>query len=679
MRPPMKRTVLLLFSVLALLSASFARVTRIEIKSRVVVANGHSFGLAGPYEKIEAKVFFAVDPKNLHNRQIVDLDLAPRNAHGEVEFSADLFLLRPVNMAKGNSTLLLEIPNRGGRGSILRIVEGANAALSSTKDFGDGFLLNNGYTLAWLGWQWDVPEKPDVVRLYAPIARGPNGPITGLVRTDYAASEPTKEIPLGHVIVGTVGGTSYPVSDPASPLNVLTVRDSPLGQRQVIPRSEWSFSREVDGKLVPDNRTLHLAKGFEPGRIYELVYVAENPVVSGLGLAAVRDFVSWEKYDSAAVAPVKYAISLGISQSARFLRHFVWQGFNADEDGRQVLDGVMPHVAGAGRGSFNHRFAQASRDAQPFNTLFYPTDLFPFTDLPETDPLTGQTAGLLDQALASKTAPKIFYSNTSYEYWGRAASLIHTSADGTKDAKIPDNVRIYFLAGLEHFSVPFPPQQMNLPDLRGQNLPNPNPVQWLWRALITDMREWVVDGTAPPPSTYPHLADGGLVPLDKLAFPKIPGVNLPHEFNHAYHVDYGPEWWTKGIITKEPPVVGQPFVNFVPQVDADGNDRGGVRIPEMAVPLATYTGWNLRSPSIGAPTFRLSFLGSFIPFARTRDEREKNNDPRLSIAERYHDRAQYLGLYTESALELVKQRFLLPQDLPAVVMRGEREWNDLAK
>jgi hypothetical protein len=337
----------------------------------------------------------------------------------------------------------------------------------------------------------------------------------------------------------------------------------------MLPRSEWSFSHIVNGQLEADPHYVHLNNGFVPGRIYELVYTAKNPAVVGVGLAAVRDFLSYLKHDPQATAPVKRVYAVGISQSGRFLRHFIYQDFNADEQGRQVMDGVIAHVAGAGRGSFNHRFAQPSRDAQPMSSLFFPTDLFPFTDLPEKDPDTGEKAGLLDAATSSKTLPRIFYTNTSYEYWGRAASLIHTTADGKQDAPLAPNTRIYFLAGLEHFTVPFPPDNRvgGNPDYTAQQKANPNPIQWYWRALITDMNDWVRNGKEPPPSTYSKIADKTLVPLSQWKFPKIPGVNMPHEESLAYRLDFGPQS-KRGIITLEPPQVGNPFGVLVPQSDA---------------------------------------------------------------------------------------------------------------
>lgn len=667
-----------LLTIAAFLSTpANAHVTRVEVISRTDLQDGKPFGLAGTYEKIVGRVYFAVDPKNIHNVQIVDLDKAPRNAQGEVEFSADLYLLRPKDISKGNRAVLFEVSNRGGKG-ILHIVNGFSPA-DPRGEFGDGFLMREGYTIAWVGWEFDVADQGENLRLSAPVAHDANGKdIRGLVRSDFTPAEKRDDMPLGHSLLGPNGGKSYPVDDPASPKSVLTVRDAPDGQRQTIPRTQWSFAHTIDGKAVADAHFIHLNGGFLPGKIYEIVYQAKDPVVAGLGLAAVRDFLSFLKYDPQATAPVLRVYAVGISQSGRFLRHFLYQDFNADEQNRQVMDGVIAHVAGGGRGSFNHRFAQPSRDAQPLSSIFFPTDLFPFTDLPETDPDTGETAGLLDASNKSHKTPKFFLTNTSYEYWGRAASLIHTTPDGTGDVRIGENVRVYLLAGLQHFSAPFPPQKSNpgAPDSTAQQRYNPNPVQWFWRALITDMDQWVKDGTQPPQSTYPKIADGTLVPLAKWTFPNIPGVNKPREASLAYHLDFGPNW-KDGIVSIEPPKVRKPFVLLVPQSDANGNDLGGVSLPELQVPLATYTGWNLRDPSIGLADLRLSFYGSFIPFVRSAAEREKSGDPRLSVAERYASREEYLGKFADAALKLMHERFLLREDVPALLERGKREWEEV--
>ncbi len=653
--------------LLGILTAAplLARAERVEVRRREDVLAGKSWGKVGPYEKLAGRVYFKVRPDNPHNRAVVDIDKAERDADGAVEFSADFCVLRPKNPEKGNGALLLEISNRGGK-SILSIVNGGRGSRdpATAEEFGDGFLLNQGYTVAWVGWQFDAIPGDDILRLYAPIAHGPNGtPIRGLARTDFTLDTERDEMPLGHFIQNRIGGTGYPAADRTSDQNVLSVRDTPTAPRMVIPRDQWQFG--------PDNNSFRLNGGFKRGKIYELVYAAQDPAVVGLGFVSVRDFVSHLKHDRQAVAPVKRAYGVGISQSGRFLRHMLYQDFNSDEQGRIVFDGMIPHVAGAGRGSFNHRFAQPSRDAQPMNALFYPTDLFPFADSVQTDPETGEQDGLLVAATKSHTIPKMFLTNTSYEYWGRAASLIHTSSDGKRDLTPTANVRIYFEAGLQHGSPPFPPH--TAPET--QNANNTNPVRWLWRAMITNLDAWVARGVEPPASAYPKLSEGTLIPLDQMRFPYIVSTSLPGDANQGYHVDYGPEFKTRGIVANEPPIVGRPFPIFVPKPNADGEDVGGIRLPELAVPLATYTGWNLRATQTGAPTQRVSFIGSYLPLAKTRAERALNGDPRPSIEERYAGKEQYLQLYRKAAERLIEQRFLLLEDLPAILERGATEWD----
>jgi hypothetical protein len=668
------RRILGIFLFLCLISVGLsARVTRVEIASRTDVLNGTAFGDAGAYERITGRVYFALPVDNPHNRRIVDLEKAVNLKNGEVEVSSDFIVVRPKDPHKGNGSMLLEIPNRG-RARILSLVDGGDLDLKS--DAGDAWFLKHGYTVVSLGWQFDA-EGENALRFFAPIAKDHGKTITGLLRGDVMLAKPMPEIPLGHLILGQIGGSDYPVANPADPRNMLTVRDSREAPRNIIPRAQWQFAHTVDGKLVPSTRHIHLNRGFQPGEIYEYVYVVADPVVAGASFAAVRDFASYAKHAPDSIAPVQRVYGQGISQNGRFLRDFLYQGFNADEKGRIALDGVLAHVAGAGRGSFNYRFAQPSRDAQPTSSVFFPTDIFPFTDQPQTDPLTRERGGLLDRAVAEKVVPKIFFSNTSYEYWGRAEALTHVSADGKHDAQLSNNVRIYQFTGLQHFSGPFPPQK-GKGDLLGQEPESPLPVRYFWRAMISAMDAWVRKGAPPPPSTYPHLADHTLVPLEQYAFPTIPGVSTPYEANAAYRIDFGPSWQS-GILSLEPPTVGRAFPVLVPQVDRDGNELSGIHLPEIAVPLATYTPWNLRDPQIGAPGERVSFEGSYIPFAKTAAERQKSGDPRASIAERYRDRQDYLERYGHAADELIKQRWLLPEDRAAMVDRGAQEWAEATK
>jgi Alpha/beta hydrolase domain len=670
-RMRLRRDVAWLFLIVALAGLPLnARVLRVETANCTDVLGGKEFGNAGAYERITGRIYFSLAVNNPHNRRIVDLGNAVNLKKGEVEFSADFIAVQPKDAHKGNGSMLLEVPNRG-RGRILSLVDGGDWDLAA--DAGDAWLLRSGFTVVSLGWQWDAAGA-DALRFSAPLAKEDGKTITGLLRGDLMPSKVMAEIPLGHLILGNVGGSEYPVAAPDDPRNVLTIRDSRNGQRTIIPRSEWQFAQIVDGKLAPSDRHIHLNGGFQPGKIYEYVYVVADPVVAGGGFAAIRDFASYAKHDANAVTPAARVYGEGISQNGRFLRDFLYQGFNADQEGRIALDGVLAHVAGAGRGSFNYRFAQPSRDAQPTSSIFFPTDIFPFTDLPENDPVSGESGGLLDRAVAEKVVPRIFFSNTSYEYWGRVAALIHVSADGKHDAPISDNVRIYHFTGLQHFSGPFPPAKGKL-DLLGQQPQSPLPVKYFWRAMIANMDAWVRNGLLPPPSNYPKIADGTLVPLQDYAPPAIPGVNRPHEANQAWRVDFGTNW-RDGILSIQPPKVSEPFPVLVPQVDADGNERDGVRLPEITVPLATYASWNLRDPSIGAPDQRVSFELSYLPFPKTAAERQTTGDPRKSIAERYSDRETYLTRYHAAVEDLVKQRWILPEDRDAIVHRGEQEWSE---
>ena len=672
MRFPLRATPLFLLLIFASIQLN-ARVLRVEIASRADVLNGKAFGDAGAYERIIGRVYFSIPVANARNRQIVDLANAVNLKDDEVEFSSDFVAVRPKDATKGNGSMLLQVPNRG-HASRMTNVEGGDDDLAG--ESGDAWLLRRGFTVVSLGWQWDA-TGPGALRLYAPIAQEEGKTITGLLRGDLMLSQAAPDIPLGHLITGHIGGIEYPVSVPHDPRNVLTVRDSRSGPRSVIPGSDWQFAHIVDGKLVSSNQFIHLNGGFQPGKIYEYVYVAADPVVAGLGFAAFSDFASYVKHAPGAIAPTVRVYGQGGSQSGRFLRDFLYQGFNADEEGRLALDGVLVNIAGAGRGSFNYRFAQPSRDAQPTSSVFFPVDLFPFTDLPDRDPVTGEVGGLLDRATAGKVVPKIFFLSSSYEYWGRAAALIHISADGKRDMPLSDHVRIYHFTGLQHGGGPFPPEKGS-GDLFGQQRGLGLTPRYLVRALICDLDAWVRDNTPPPASSYPRIDDGTLTPLNKYAFPRIPDVNLPHEANEAWRLDFGPNW-KLGILTIQPPKVGQPFPVLVPQVDADGNERDGVRLPEITVPLATYTGWNLRDPSIGAPDQRVPFLGSYLPFPKDAAERQKTGDPRKSISERYANAEDYGTRYKIAVDELIKSRFILPEDRAAVLKRGEQEWAEATK
>jgi hypothetical protein len=627
-----------------LTTGATAHVVKLKIEQRQPVLNGKAFGTAGAYEKLVGKVDFALDPKLAINKSIIDLDLAPKNARGEVEFSADFMMLKPIDPARGNGRLFDEIGNRGGKAMLPYFQKAKSSRDPQTaEEYGDGALMNQGYTLLWLGWQWDVPRGQ--MRMEMPIATDHGKKITGLVRGNFIPNDnsPTQSL-------ADRNHFAYPIDDPNSPDNVMTVRDRPTDPPQTIPRAKWHFVGDA---------SVALDGGFQLGRIYDVIYRAREPRVVGTGLAGTRDLVSFLKNDQTDANPshgIRYAYGWGVSQSGRFLRQFLYEGFNEDEQGRKVYDGVIDEVGGAGRGSFNYRFGQASRDAEEFFNVFYPADMFPFTDGVETDPVLGKTDSLLARAEARHVSPKLFHIFSNSEYFNRAGSLIHTDVTGTRDIEPPPNSRIYFVSSGPHAFGPFPPVKA-----QGAAAFN-NPVQRnpIVRALLKDMDQWVVDGTPPPPSRIPHIADGTLVPTEKAGWPKIPGVHFPVPYLKTYRLDFGPQW-NKGIVS-EPPKIGQIYVGLVPAVDANGNSGAGIRLPAIEAPVGTYGGWNFRDPAIGSPDQLFGEMGSFHPMARTKAERSASGDTRPSIEELYPSRDAYVAKASTVAKQMVRDRFLLPED-----------------
>ena len=637
-----------------------ARVVRLRVEHREKVLNGKPFGPAGAYEKLIGKVEFALDPAQAMNKNIVDLNLAPRNSHGEVEFTADFYMLKPVDPAHGNGRLFYEVGNRGGKSMLRTFQKARNTADPQTEaEFGDGALMAQGYTLLWMGWQWDVPDGQ--MRMDMPIATDHGKPITGLVRGNFIPNASTPTQPLADR-----NHRAYPIDDPNSAENFMTVRDRPTDAPQLIPHAKWHF--------VGDSSVAAVG-GFELGRIYDVVYRARDPRVVGTGLAGTRDLISFLKYDQTEANPIRgirIAYGWGVSQSGRLLRHFLYEGFNEDEQNRKVFDGVIDEVGGAGRGSFNHRFAQASRDAEQFFNVFYPADMFPFTDGPETDSETGQMDSVMGRAEARHVAPKVMHIFSNSEYFNRAGSLIHTDPGGLRDIEPPANSRIYFVSSGPHGTGPFPPVQPT----GAAALNNPIDRSPIVRALLRDMDAWVSEGSPAPPSRIPHISDGTLVPTEKAGWPVIPGVRFPVPYLKTYRLDFGPEW-SKGIVTNEPPKIGKQFVGLVPAVDQNGNSRAGIRMPAIEVPVGTYGGWNFRNPSIGSGDQLFGEIGSFHPFTRTKAQRIASGDSRLSVEERYASRDEYLSKVTLVAKQMVADRFLLTQDVPVVVDQAAKlyDWS----
>src|SRR5215469_8584939 len=642
---------------LAVLAASLlpaairAEVTRVEISSKTDVLSGKAFGAAGAYEKLWGKAYFAVDPANTHNKIIVDVDKAPRNAQGQVEFSADLFILRPKDASKGNGVVLLDVVNRG-RFGLLNVFNRAKGSSdpSADADFGDGLLMREGYTLVAVGWEFDVRKEVDksLIALVTPIATDNGKPITGWLSPWFI---PEKDAG-SYDFTGEYNTSLYPPLDSQNPEYRLTVREGWVAAQHLIPRSDWQFGKLENGQVTSNPNWITVKGGFKAGMTYQLSYESKNPPVAGLGFAALRDFASAMKNNSDAVVHARYVYTYGASQVGRYQRQLVYEGFTTDEKGRQAIDALFIHTGGTSFGSFNRRFAL------PNELGSFTETVFPIRYETTTDPTTGKRDGMGARVPAGQE-PKIFLVDTGSEYWdrGRVASLRHLSMDGTEDLPDPPNVRIFMLAGTKHGPGSWPPSEISTQPLKN----NPNDYRWAQRALLEALDQWTRQGVAPPPSRHPQLSDGTLVAQTDIKFPNLPAVQWP------YHVPGGFRADLQGATSV------LPFI--VPQVDSDGNDTGGIRLPEQAVPLGTYTDWAFRSEQIGASNTLVAMAGSYIPFAKTRSDREKNHDPRLSVEERYGTRAEYVRRVEEVANTLVKERYLLQEDVKPIVEAAGQHWD----
>ena len=639
-----------LFSILAQPLSTSAEVTNVTVTSRTVLAGGQSFGSTGPYERLAGRIDFALDPADPHNVGIVDLNHARRDSDGRVHFSSDLNVLRPSDPTKGNGVLLFHISNRG----VMDLLGTFNRGNAGDGGVGDGLLMRDGYTMVFVGWEFDVPAPR--LRIEAPAAIFPAGSSADSLSVEIMVNERAAEAFLIDDPAGRPPAI-YPPAESSNPKDVLIVRDHFLETGTTIPRARWRFVAGPNG--LPK---IQLDGGFDPGRFYRVTYYASAPVVAGVGLAAIRDAAAAFRYRSDLPIHGQAAYAFGQSQAGRFLRQFLYDGFNVDERDRRVFDAIWVHKAGAARGSYNERFATPST-----GDLFRPTR-FPFSDSEQAD-IDGTRAGLSSRYRADQR-PKIFYVNTSVEYWGggRAAALTHTTVDGRRDLVLPDNIRIYFLAGTQHIVPAFPPVRTP-PALGaavdagqrsgGQQLNNPTPHANIMRALLRAWHQWAADGTPPPASQYPRLSDKTLVSIQRNVFPLLPGVSNPRTIQ-------GPARTIDANVT--------PLPHLVPQVDRDGNDLGGIRDPEVAVPLATTTGWNFRDPSVGNAGEIYQLLGSYIPFAPTRVARQANRDPRLSLEERYRGVDDYLQRIRRSAMDLIRSRYVLAEDLDAILERAKEHW-----
>lgn len=644
-------------------------VTEVHIESRTPYADGQAFGIAGTYETLRGKVRFAVDPRTAANSTIVDLALAPRNAAGLVEFSADVEILAPTDLSKARGTLLYDVNNRGNKVCLGQFHSGERQ-----------FLLEHGFIVVWSGWIAEVLPGDGRLRCDLPVAQDERGPLRGLVRAECYTDEATDRVNIAY---GSANG-SYPPTAEGLDQATLTWRLRQDDPRVVIPREQWRLETtdvEADGARGQLPRVeLVVPAGLKPGYLYEVIYEAEGSLIQGLGLAGIRDLIAHFKHARGPENPlcleetpvVRHAIGFGVSQSGRCLRQFVYDGFNADEAGAQVFDGLWPHVAGGGLGFFNHRFASPTRHNTQHDNHLFPVDIFPFAYEDQTDPYTGATDGILRRAVAAGVAPRVFHTQTSAEYWTRSGSLVHTDPLGTRDASVPDNVRIYAFGGAQHgpgSGVPDSPGN-------GQQATNPTDYRPLMRGLLMALEAWVREDKTPPQSIYPRLADGMLGPWDDAhsGWRPLPGVRYPEVIQEPEWRDYGSQFSTERIITLHPPALRGTYVVRVPQYDRFDNERGMLKLPCIAEPLATYTGWNLRSAAIGAEQELLSLAGSCIPFSRTGEERRQRGDPRPAIEELYTSEEFYLRRFQGTLDLLIADRYLMEDDRELLLEQAQAQW-----
>jgi hypothetical protein len=589
----------------------------------------------------------------------------------------------PKDPSRGNRAILYDVNNRGNKLALGFFDRGGGGNNPGKKaDAGDGFLFRRGYTVVWCGWIGELLPGNHRLLLRAPVATDKGKPIRGVVRYEMSTDKPADSLPLSR----REGHGAYSPTKAGEAKGVLTWRMRETDRRVKIPRDQWSLERlpmpkagkGVPGTLAPVR--LRLQGGFRPGYLYELICEAEGPIVQGLGFAAVRDLLSFLRYhsgkgnllrDAAGKPVIRRVHGFGVSQSGRFLRNFLYLGFNADEANRKVFDGLMPHVAGGGLGFFNHRFAQPTRYNSQHEDHLYPGDYFPFTYGTSTDFFTSRSDGILRRTQADKAGllPRVMHTQSAAEYWHRSGALVHTDPLGRVDVKIPDSVRVYAFGGTQHGPAADPPGRGN-----ADNLLNPGDYRPLLRALLDALDNWVRTGAAPPPSVYPRIDKGTLVDWRQKStgFPSLPGVRYPEVIQAPPCLDYGPDFESKGVITVEPPRKRGTYKVLVPKSGPDGNDLGTLLPPEVAVPLATYTGWNLRRREVGAEAMLLSLAGSYIPFARTAVARKAAGDPRQSLEERYGSFAEYRKRFAAYCAGLVKQGYLLKEDADRLLAGREK-------
>jgi hypothetical protein len=563
------------------------------------------------------------------------IDKARRNANGFVDYRSDVTILRPVDAAKGNGRLLYEVNNRGRMMLFANLCAGGVGNQPKTVgDLGNALPLKLGFTLVWSGWDPGAPRANGGLGLDAPVATDDGAPVAQRIREEF--------------ISGTRLGVleSFRLAYEATDTNArLTVRPT-----QTAPRQDVAFT-------FVDTRTVRLLpEGTKPsiGAIYELIYNATKPRVLGLGFAATRDLISYLRHDGETLIGrrITHTLAFGISQAGRYLRDHIALGFNKDEAGARVFDGVFTHVAGIGRLFFNTAFAQPARTRTWHEDHDFPEVAFPFSTASFTDPIGGTTASLLR---GDGSDPLLIETNTATEYWQKGASLLHTDPDGTRDADLPDTVRGYFLAGTNHTGKAGAPWDAG-PCVLPRNGHDPMAAV---RALLVALDAWVVRGQTPPPSRLPRIDDGTLVPAEAIAFPSAPGFAAPRAANDVAPL---PDW-------TNPVPPSRTWRALVPQVGPDGNERAGLKLPDIAVPRGTHTGWNLYKAPY--PAGELADRdGTFLAFAATPAERNATGDARPSLAERYPTPASYTAAIAACVTELRNGGLLLEEDAAAYLARA---------
>ncbi len=659
-----------------------ARITSLVIRTQISPAlNGASFGQdgqVGQYEQLDGTAYGTVDPSDPANAVIQDIALAPRNADGTVSYSMDVSILKPINPANGNHVLLYDVVNRGNK-----IITGFfNTGVTAANPAGDGFLENQGYSMVWSGWQGDLVPLPGQLGISVPVASNRDGsPLTGVVRSEFVTlAVPANPVTTQDLTAGFSSNTpGYPAADLDTTHALLTRRVHQADAQSVVAPSDFAFASCTTTPFpgTPNPQKLCLKGGFDTNQIYELYYVAKNPLVLGLGFAATRDLVSYLRSSPDAANPLAgattAAVMHGTSQSGRWAREYLQLGFNADESGRRVFDGMNPHIA-SGRGAFNIRFGQPGRLSGTEHTeKQYPGLESPLTYEDSYDFFTGRSAGLLDRCRADGTCPKISHVMSDTEYWQASGSMDTTDALGRVDLPNPANVRIYQMSSAQHGG--YPPTAP-MPTTTGicQHVADVNSYTYTLRDLLVRLTQWATTGRTPPASRTSTIAAGTLVEPAQVAFPAVPGVtyDLARTYNtrelYFRGFRFTPRDETGSVA--EPPLPVHTYNVRLPQVDADGNDLGGVRSPTLQAPLATYTTWNNRAAGYSEGD-ACDLTGSTIPFAATHADRLANGDPRLSIAERYVTHDGYVAAVTRAANGLVRDGFLLPDDATTVVQQAQ--------